>query len=190
MIRDPRYKPGRTAAFAELIDIYKTLSELAGTPAPEDGVQGSSVANVVRNGGQGGKKAAFSQMARCFGGKGGVGDNYTSWSQPDACTLAMPDKIEFMGYSVRTADWRYTEWVEWNGNELRPNWAKLNATELYTHTPVAGHDVNDFDHWENVNLAGNSAYAGVMEELSAFMRAHVEANLPPGGPARVGAAFM
>jgi hypothetical protein len=46
-------------------------------------------------------------MARCFGGKAGAGnDTYTSYSQPDACTSAAPSDIEYMGYSIRTADWR------------------------------------------------------------------------------------
>ena len=85
-----------------------------------------------------------------------------------------------MGYSIRTSAWRYTEWVEWDGVQLRPMWAKLNATELYTHTPTAGHDVNDFDHWENENQAANDPkHTPVMAELSQRLRAHVEANLPP-----------
>ena len=47
-------------------------------------------------------------------------------------------------YSIRTADWRYTEWVAWDGVALRPTWSALNATELYAHTPSGERDVNDF----------------------------------------------
>jgi arylsulfatase A-like enzyme len=97
IIRDPRFPAGRTKAFAELIDMYMTLSDLAGAPPPEPGVQGTSLAAVV----QGlptavPKTAAFSQMARCFGGKAGQNDSYTAWSQPDACTMAAPADIEYV----------------------------------------------------------------------------------------------
>ena len=184
LVKDPRHLPGRTQAFAELIDLYRTLADLAGAPDPEPGVQGASLAPVVRGTASapnetGWKTAAFTQMARCFGGKAGDGnDTYTSYEKPDACTSVAPTDIEYMGYSIRTLDWRYTEWVAWSGSELRPMWEKLNATELYRHTPTAEHGVNDFDFWENENLSGETIYAGVMSALSKKLRAHAEENLP------------
>ena len=237
LIRDPRAKPGRTHAFAELIDIYHTLSDLAGAPTPEEGVQGTSLAPIVRqSAGVVGKTAAVTQMARCFGGKRGVNDSYTAFSKPDACTMADPRDIEWMGvrashsssacccaliasaltsdamtysnavqYSIRTADWRYTEWVAWDGVALRPTWSALNATELYAHTPSGDAGVNDFgarllpvpcparfrtsgggltqkwltpDFWENENLSGEGAHNAVMGALSKQLHAHVEGNLP------------
>ncbi len=32
-----------------------------------------------------------------------------------------------MGYSIRTSDWRYSEWWEWDGELLRPKWGNVSA---------------------------------------------------------------
>ena len=53
------------------------------------------------------KKAAFSQFLR------------------EGIWIA-PDGIEYMGYSIRTEKYRYTEWVNWESKELA-------AIELYDH---------------------------------------------------------
>lgn len=73
----------QTDALAEFVDIYPTLCDLAGLPAPE-GVEGVSVAPVMAEPGRRWKNAAFSQYPR---GK-------------------------VMGYSIRTDRYRYTEWSE------------------------------------------------------------------------------
>lgn len=74
------------------------------------------------------KDAAFSQFARK------VGDPSQPWKKNgiDHCDK---DKFTHMGYSVRTADWRYTEWRVWLGGELKADWSSkgLYAAELYDH---------------------------------------------------------
>ena len=189
IIRDPRHTLGgrRTTGFAELIDVYKTLAELSGAPPPEAGVQGTSLAALVRGDASAAKDAAFTQMARCFSGhidaatgacgRGGTGRacTYSPFASPDACTSSLPTEIEFMGYSIRTESWRYTEWVAFDGTSLRPIWTQLNATELYAHSIET---VNSFDT-ENLNLATNESYASVMVALSKRLRSHAEANMPP-----------
>ena len=52
-----------------------------------------------------------------------------------------------MGYSIRTAAWRYTEWVAWNGTTLTPIWAAITARELYDHQHEASYP-SDFDDLE------------------------------------------
>ena len=44
--------------------------------------------------------------------------------------------IDFMGYSLRSDTWRFTQWVKWNKTSLEPIWKSvaLNETELYDHT--------------------------------------------------------
>jgi len=59
----------RTAVHAELVDLYRTLAELAGLGGVEDGVQGTSLAPVFDDPGRLSAellaKPAFSQIARC-----------------------------------------------------------------------------------------------------------------------------
>jgi iduronate 2-sulfatase len=77
----------KTSALVEFVDIYPTLCELCGLPIP-DGLEGTSMAPLLKAPDQPWKVAAFSQYPR---GK-------------------------VMGYSMRTDRYRYTEWAE-PGNE-------------------------------------------------------------------------
>lgn len=55
-----------TRSFAELVDIYPTLADLAELPAPTDPLEGQSLASYFDDPGQASvKKAAFSQYPRC-----------------------------------------------------------------------------------------------------------------------------
>jgi iduronate 2-sulfatase len=78
-----RARGARTSALVELVDLYPSLSELAGLP-PAPGVEGVSFAPLLAQPRQNWKQAAFSQYPR---GK-------------------------VMGYSMKTDRYRYTEWVE------------------------------------------------------------------------------
>jgi len=98
--------PGKTAgestrALAEFVDIYPTLSELAGLPVPEH-CQGSSLVPVVEDPDRAWKEAAFSQYYKSDGKR----------------------KLRLLGTSLRTDRWRYTEWRADKTGEL-------DAVELY-----------------------------------------------------------
>ena len=127
---------GRCDAVVELIDLHPTLSELAGLPI-HPGAEGESFAGNVKDPEAVGQRAAFSQFP-----KGG-----------------------FMGYSVRTATHRYTEWVD-----LRKG-AKVMARELY-HCEEAGDS-------ERVNLADQPAYTGIQKELQTLLAAQLRKSPPP-----------
>lgn len=73
----------KTKSLAEFVDIYPTLCELAGLPVPK-GVEGRSLAPVLKNPEASVKDAAYSQYPR----------------------------KKLMGHSVRTDRYRYTEWAE------------------------------------------------------------------------------
>ena len=77
------------------LDLYPTLTELAGVKAPKN-LQGQSLVPLLKNPSAEGRGWALTQVSR--GGKGGNG---------------------FFGYSLRTKRWRYTEWDDGNqGREL------------------------------------------------------------------------
>jgi arylsulfatase A-like enzyme len=94
-----------TKALVEFVDIYPTLSDLAGLPLPPH-LEGISLKPLLDDPQRAWKTAAFSQYPR-KGGKTGTGD--------------------LMGYSMRTDRYRFTVWV------TQADHAKVVATELYDH---------------------------------------------------------
>ncbi len=93
-----------TDALVELLDLYPTLTELCGLPAP-DGLEGISLVPVLRNPATHVKPAAFTQHPR------------------PAYYNGTP---EAMGVSVRTPRYRYTEWRDFETGAVV-------ASELYDH---------------------------------------------------------
>ena len=73
-----------------------------------------------------------------------------------------PDGVDYMGHSVRTDRYRYTEWVNWETKELA-------ATELYDH---------EGDPKETRNVAGEAEYADARREMAAILEAGWRAALP------------
>ena len=89
LLRVPGQRPGlRVGATVEFLDIYPTLAALAGLPIPAH-VEGRSLAPYLADPSRPADKPAFSQYPR------------------GAVKTGNP----MMGYSVRTARWRYTEWI-------------------------------------------------------------------------------
>jgi iduronate 2-sulfatase len=99
-------KGGVNRSLVELVDLYPTLCELAALEPP-GGLEGRSFAPLLRDAAAQGEDAAFSQ--------------YPSGKH--------------MGYSVRTARWRYTEW------RTRGHKPQIIARELYDFE-AGGHDRN------------------------------------------------
>jgi len=76
-----------TSRVVEFLDIYPTLADLAGLPAPA-GLQGRPLSPLLRN-------------------------PQAEWPHPALTQVRRgPASASFMGYSVRTEQWRYTEWDE------------------------------------------------------------------------------
>lgn len=115
------------SGMAEMVDFYRTLSDLAGIPpsAVDKGVEGDSLAAAVANPTILGKEYAFSQTQRIsvatlrsqgiYPGLPAVADGFY-----DPSCFSNRSDIQWMGYSVRSAQWRFTEWLQWNGTALCP----------------------------------------------------------------------
>ena len=119
----------------------------------------------------GGRAAALSVFARCPrtpDNTGWITKPVDMW-QNNWCEFVDRATIPYMGFSMRTAEWRYTEWVEWNGNTLRPNWAKNAGVELYDHR--SGVNETSFDASENLNVAPKNPK--VVSDLSKQLKALV-----------------
>lgn len=118
--------PGKSCdRVTELLDLYPTVADLAGVKMPH-AVDGKSLKPLLDDPTLPFKKGAYTQVTR--------GD---------------PAKKGFMGYSVRTEKWRYTEWDDGK-----------KGVELYDHVA---------DPKEHKNLADDPRQAKVIEELKALL---------------------
>jgi len=129
----------RTRALTEYVDIYPTLCELCELPVPE-GLEGLSYAPLLDNPRLAWKTAAFSQYPR-------------NWGKGDKAV---------MGYTVRTRDYRYTEWRQDKSGEVR-------ARELYDHRR---------DPDENVNVVDRPEYAETVSQLETILEKGWRGALP------------
>ena len=148
IIRDPRLPGGhgeKTDSFFELVDVFPTLSELAGLSLPTDRVPlaGQSQASVVAQPRTAPpvKSVAVSQYPRCP-----VNDSVL-WAM-NWCIEVDRHDFGWMGYSLRTAGssaWRYNAWVPWNGTTLTAVWPVRpeNGTNGFYHELFDYRGVNE-----------------------------------------------
>ncbi|MEY4089237.1 MAG: hypothetical protein RJB55_1508, partial [Verrucomicrobiota bacterium] len=141
LIRTPGLaRPGAaTNALVEYVDVYPTLAELAGLPAPAY-LAGRSLTPILRDPAQPGRDHALSQFSRPFNA-----------GPPEA-----------MGYSIRTATHRYTRWVEWPSR-------KTTAEELYDYTAPGSAEPRWTTFVERRNVIDDPAYRALGAELRARM---------------------
>jgi len=130
----------KSDAIIETVDIYPTLCELAGLEKPNH-LQGSSFSEALFDENFNWDEIALSQYPRT--------------------TTIDNEKVLLMGYTMRTADYRFTKWVNKKTGETI-------ESELYDHTSA---------HSELENLANNSDYKALLEKLNqrfetAYIKAH------------------
>lgn len=132
------FAPGAKAAgqpcgqLVEMIDLYPTLAALSGLAIP-DGLDGVNLQPVLDDPSQPVKDAAYSTIARA--------------DDPHANHAKV---MNFLGQSVRTDQWRYTEWDEGR-----------KGVELYDHE-------NDPQEWNN--LAEKAEHADTVAQLGRLLR--------------------
>jgi N-sulfoglucosamine sulfohydrolase len=126
----------QTLALVEAIDIYPTLAELAGLNPPSD-LEGRSMVPLLCEPDLEWKTAAMSQFHR-----------------PVDYSLK-PDDLRTMGYTIRTARYRYVEW-----HNCRTH--GIEARELYDH---------ETDPVESINLANHPEHAKRIAELERMLAA-------------------
>jgi len=123
IVRAPGQAGGRTDALVEMVDLYPTLSDLCGLPAPEH-LEGTSFEPLLREPDRQWKRAAFSQYRRVIPGYGEIARG--------------------MGYAMRTDRYRFVEW--------RVPGTDFRAWELYDHETDPGENVNLANHAERREL--------------------------------------
>lgn len=159
-----------TQTFIELLDLYRTVSALAGIPEPETGVGGNDLSAVLSNPTAVLKNVTYAQYSRC------PGDRYWPKVEPNHpayfmnnCEGVPATNISFMGYTVRSSEFRYTEWRKWLPTCVA-DWTDLGrvGVELYSHEGQPGFPL-DFDAWENENIASSPDVAKVIAEHARML---------------------
>ena len=139
LIADPGQEAGKTEALVELVDIYPTLVELCELPIGSQ-LEGQSLVPLLKDPDQPWAESAMSQYPRAKKGNRHI------------------RRGDFMGYTIRTRDYRYVEWRNSDtGNAV--------ALELYDH-------LKDPD--ENTNVAQNSNYSSILKRHKALLRLSLE----------------
>jgi iduronate 2-sulfatase len=140
-----------SSALIELVDIFPTLASLANIK-PADALEGYDFSTVLQAGGlkpADWRTAAFSQYPRCQNSTLANEPPYTA--NRDVCAGHPADEFTHMGLTVRTDDYRYTEWRLWDGHICEPKWSTPpSGRELYSHVG----DIRPacFDCFENENI--------------------------------------
>ena len=117
----------------EMIDLYPTLVSLCHLP-PREGLDGIDLSAILNDPALPSKAAAYTVVSR-------ANDSSVNQSQV----------MDYLGRSVRTDRWRYTEWDDGK-----------RGVELYDHE-------NDPHEWKN--LAGEKRYADTMQTLHKLLSA-------------------
>eukprot|EP00041_Stephanoeca_diplocostata_P025661 m.677149 g.677149 ORF g.677149 m.677149 type:complete len:547 (-) comp22794_c0_seq3:164-1804(-) len=166
----------RSRVIVEAVDLYRTLADLTGVGQQyvESGVDGASrsalivpdnastTAAAVAN-----ESFARSQFPRCWTAIPENATNLPALDRTD-CQDIPKEQFDIMGYSIRTAQWRFTEWRVWDGETLKGRWdIPANGTELYFH----GNDTGDVFATETVNRAGDPSLASLVRSLRVQLRA-------------------
>ena len=152
-----------------------TIADLAGLTLPvNESFDGVSRVPLLLGEGGDDDAAAFSQYPRR------VKDAANPWKEN---SIIHHNRSEFtnMGYSVRTAEWRLTMWVVWDGTRLAPIWSNVTATELYDHRGAAPYPT-DFDASENANVAAAPEHANVVASLQQKLRKRFDTGAALGCP--------
>ncbi|XP_072170687.1 iduronate 2-sulfatase-like [Diadema setosum] len=145
----------------ELVDLFPTLTELTRLSAPPicpetsfnitlctEGVSFVPLIKRTKRFARW-KNATFSQYPRP-----GV--------EPVRHTdLPALDKITIMGYSMRTRDYHYTEWISFNHTTFERDWSDVKARELY---------FNEKDPEQNDNVADDAGSEALVKVLSQQLR--------------------
>lgn len=171
LVQGNQYKT--SDGLVELVDIFPSLVELAGLPVlktcPQRSfniticTEGCSFVPLIKNATsphtviKKWKSAAFSQYPR------------PSLQPEEDSDQPRAVDSRVMGYSIRTDNQRYTEWIQFYPNNFTVNWSKVYARELY---------FQDTDSEDHHNLASDPTYSDIVGILSVKLRQGWRAALP------------
>lgn len=146
LISSPQIKPSKTKSPSEFIDIFPTLCDLTGLSIPAF-LDGVSLVPSMKDPKATVKDYSVSQYPR-------------TRNQLDTERLGWSDG-QFMGYSIRTVQYRYTVWLTEGFRSDRP----------YSDNLVVARELYDYrkDPDETVNVIDDKKYASIRGDLDKKM---------------------
>lgn len=177
---------GRLATgFVEAVDLFPTIVELAmpaavvprcasdmvSSRATRLCTDGTSIVAALHDPAVSLRPAAFSQVPRNALVQGMQGGHV-------AATLGE----RFMGYTIRSEDWRYTEYFPFDPGSGLANWTigSTVGVELYRHSP-GDEEVRCTWEYEIENVAGVPKLVGVVAQMAEALRAGMSSPSTPRG---------
>eukprot|EP00937_MAST-01D_sp_MAST-1D-sp2_P000895 g895.t1 len=183
-------EPGlrKSATLAEAIDLFPTLVEVAARSTPPPYADGTSLAGAlgIGAGASASTGVAYSEFVKCYSccrvpdqaaclpggtqGRCAPADAAAAMdlSEMGNCFQVPSAQIDFIGYSVRNARWRYTEWLRFDNRTMRGDFGRRVASELYDHVGDNG-GAHDWDRFENANVAGNAVNNATVAQMHALL---------------------
>lgn len=189
IIRDPDYPESfgaNATGLVENVDIFPTLIEMAGLPDPAGRVfpplEGKSLVPMLKDPVRGSvKDFAMTQIPRCCSGGCGKEDvTKVDWRNWEVCRGGNWEWNEhnervYMGYSMRTDEWRYAVWVPFDAPTHSPKWGEpWGGEELYDHRDPRCNEKGNFDLCETRNVAKDASLKKIKDELFAKLRSIVD----------------
>uniref|UniRef100_UPI00398EC26D iduronate 2-sulfatase isoform X2 n=1 Tax=Pristiophorus japonicus TaxID=55135 RepID=UPI00398EC26D len=145
----------------ELVGLLPTLCQLLGLPAPPRCPASSFHVELCTEGES--MASYLSSAATSCNGESVVYSQYPRPADTPQQNSDLPSlkDIRVMGYSVRSDDYRYTQWVGYNPSTFSANLSDIHAGELYLYKTDPGQDNN---------LYNNAEFAGLVQKLSALLK--------------------
>ncbi|XP_064319251.1 iduronate 2-sulfatase [Phalacrocorax carbo] len=160
---------GRSEKVVELVSLFSTLAELAGLQVPPMCPETSfhialctEGASIVRYFNASEEKSGCDDTSRCFNNETVA---FSQYPRPADTPQWNSDKpklkdIRIMGYSMRTVDYRYTVWVQFNPNNFSANFEDVHAGELY---------MVETDPNQDYNIYSNTSHGCFFKKMLGFL---------------------
>ncbi|XP_069667249.1 iduronate 2-sulfatase isoform X2 [Haliaeetus albicilla] len=166
---------GQSKKVVELVSLFSTLAELAGLQVPPACPETSfhvalctEGASIVRYFNASEEKVEEEKVVcddtyRCFNEEPVA---FSQYPRPADTPQWNSDKpklkdIRIMGYSMRTIDYRYTVWVQFNPNNFSANFEDVHAGELY---------VVETDPNQDYNIYNNTSHGWLFKKILGFLK--------------------
>lgn len=169
------FLPGRSKKVVELVSLFSTLAELAGLQVPPACPETSFHVALCTEGASivwyfnaseekvEEEKVVCDDTYRCFNEEPVA---FSQYPRPADTPQWNSDKpklkdIRIMGYSMRTIDYRYTVWVQFNPNNFSANFEDVHAGELY---------VVETDPNQDYNIYNNTSHGWLFKKILGFLK--------------------
>lgn len=162
--------------FVEAVDLFPTIVELAMPSAGNLAVprcasdmlssrttrlctDGKSIVAALHDPSTSLRPAAYSQVPR---------NDVVQGMQGGGVSASLGER--FMGYTIRSDGWRYTEYFPFDPDTGVANWTSTVGVELYRHSN-GDEEMRCTWDYESANVAGDPKLAGVRAQMAEALRA-------------------